>query len=132
MTAINTIFDNDWDATICTKPSFINLAKNSTVFYSRVVGTVIETNDDKVKDALDRKFYDPDSYDAYRLEIVSETSEADLKNMIKAIKKVCSTYTPTSAENVIDWDRGVYNYWNEMRWEFTITILIYKAGIASY
>ncbi|MFX1296295.1 MAG: hypothetical protein ACFFD2_15770 [Promethearchaeota archaeon] len=132
MTDLETIISDNWDEGICTKPSFISLITETPDFYQRIIGTRIDNDDDRVKDAMDRKFFDPDSHDGYIIHIVTQTSYADLKNMIQAIKKVCATYSPTSAENVLDWERGTYKIWNDMRWEYINVILVYKAGIAAY
>jgi len=132
MTALNTILANEWDGTICTEPSFITLSESCFRSYERVVGTQIATNDDKIKDVLERKFFDPSSHDAYICKICTQTSEADLNNMKKAIKKVLVLYTPTSAENILEWIGGTFKPFNGVRWEFEFIIIVRKAGIAAY
>jgi len=81
---------------------------------------------------LERKFFDPASHDAYICKFCSQTSEADLLNMKKAIKKVLALYTPTSAENILEWIGGTFKPFNKVRWEFEFIIIIRKAAIAAY
>jgi len=132
ITALNTILANEWDGTICTEPSFITLSESNFRAYTRIVGTQIANNDSRISDVLHRKFYDPSSYDGYICKISSETSEADLLNMRTAIIKVITNYTPTSAENILEWEGGTFNPFNGVRWEFEFIIIVKKAGIAAY
>jgi len=132
MTSLNSILDSNWDGTICTKPSFMTLRHGNYRGYQRVVGTQKIVKSDDMIGLLTRDHYDPDAYDAYDVIITTMTSEADLENMITAVKKVCATYTPTSAENILKWEGGNYDPFNNVRWIFTFSILVYRAGIVGY
>jgi len=132
MTALNTILDNGWDGTICTKPTFLTTSTSNWRGYRRVVSSQKLTKLDEIIGTVSRAYFDPDAHDAFNIIIVTETSEADLENMIEAIKKVCATYAPTATENILQWDGGELIPFNGVRWVFTMTILVRRAGIAAY
>jgi len=132
MTAINTILDNNWDTDICTKPTIITLKTGNFRAYQRVIGTQLADFDDEVVGIQTRQYYNEDSHDIYICKAASMTSEADLRNMIKAVKKICATYTPTSAENILEWQRGSFMEFNGVRWYCEFALIVRKAGIAAY
>lgn len=132
MTDINTILDNGWDTNICSKPSFIKLYNSNYRGYQRVITTILLNINDELIGVITRQYYDPESHDAYRCIIVSNT-EADLKNMIKAVKKVCVTYTPvTGEENILQWDGGDWGNFNNIYFKFEFIILKRKSGMVGY
>lgn len=132
MTALNDILSDNWDTDICTKPSFITSSTANYRFYGRVVATQKVSKPDEIIGTVSRQYYDPDAHDAYNVMIQSTTSEADLENIISAIKKVCATYSPTATENILQWEGGDWIPFNGMVFKFTMTILVYRAGIAAY
>ena len=132
MTALNTILNAGWDTDICTKPSFITLREANFRFYPRVVGTQIVTDEDEFIGIPDRDYYSAESHDAYIIKFCTQTSLADLRNMEQAIKKVCATYDPTSAESILEWSGGEIKDFNGWRWEFTMTIYVRKSGVSAY
>ena len=132
MTALNTILDNNWDASICTKPTFLTISTTNWRGYMRVVATQKITKLDEIIGAVSRSYFNPDAHDAFHIIITSMTSEADLESMIEAIKKVCATYAPTSAENILQWEGGDLVPFNGVRWIFTMTILVRRSGVSAY
>lgn len=132
MTALNTILDTNWDAGICTKPTFITQSTGNWRAYMRVVSTQKITKLDEIIGTVSRAYFDPNAHDAFHVIITSMTSEADLENMIEAIKKICATYTPTSAENILQWEGGDLEVFNGVRWVFTMTILVRRSGRTAY
>lgn len=132
MTGINTILDTDWDISICSKPNIINDAKVSRRFYWRVVSTRIVTTDDNIEGIFNRTYYSPESYDAWICWIIDE-SEAKVRLMMAAIKKICARYIPVSGEeNILEWKGGEWRDWNESRYEHKFVLLKKKSGIAAF
>lgn len=132
MTDINTILDTDWDTDICTKPDIIDDAKVCRRFYYRVVSTRIVTTDDEIEGIFDRTYYTPESYDGYICWII-DSSEAKVRLMIAAIKKICARYTPvTGEENILEWKGGEWHVWNQIRYEHKFVLLKKKSGIPAF
>ncbi len=132
MTHINTIFEDNFDTNITTKPSFYKKQKRHPASVKRGVVTLHINILDDTMGIRERVHFDPKSHDAYFCWVVSETNKADLENIIKALKKVIVTYTPTDTENIIRWEEGKLNPRPNGRWEFTFVVLVRKAGIKLY
>ena len=132
-TALNTILDADWDATVVTKPDIITITTDNLRAYTRVVGTVKEDIDDEmIGVGLNRQFYSEDSMETYTVHVVS-SSQSDAELMIKAIEKICARYTPTSTENILQWTpAALVRNFNNIWVHFTLSITIIKAGKAGY
>jgi hypothetical protein len=132
MTELEDIIDAGFDGTICTEPPIHRGEVRNITSCTRAIIVELNNSDDMVMGIMDQAHYNPDSYDGWICKLCTETSYADALNIIKAIKKVCSTYAATSAENILQWEGGTWKIFNEMRWEFTFVIMVYRAGIASY
>ena len=132
MTALNTIMDNGWDTEICAKPDFITQSTGNWRGYGRVFASQKITKIDQIIGVISRQYFDPNAHDAYNIIIATTTSEDDMDNIEKAIKKVCATYSPTSAENILQWEGGEIIPFNGVRWIFTMTILVRRAGMTAY
>jgi len=132
MTALNTIMDTNWDTGICAKPTFITTSTGNWRGYGRVFSSQKVSRLDDIIGTLSREYFDPDAHDAYEVIISSTTSQADIENMIKAVKKVCATYTPTSAENILNWAGGDLDTQNGFIWTFRLVILVVRAGVPAY
>lgn len=132
MTALNDILDNGWDVSITSKPTFLTTNETNFRGYQRVVSTQRTTSTDDIIGIVAREYFDTNANDAYNCIVTTMTSEADLNNMITAIKKVCATYTPTSAENILEWAGGNIEPFNGVRWVFRFTIIVSRAGIVAY
>jgi hypothetical protein len=131
MTDINSIISDNWDATIVTAPTIADELRRSRNTMNEGITTLISNTSDMVIGILDRSHLDPDSYDGYICWVISAT-EANLLKYIKAIKKVCAEYTPTSDENVLKWEGGDWKIFNNKRFEFQFVLIVYKAGIQLY
>ena len=131
MTDINIIINDNWDTGICVKPDIIDDSRDSRRGYQRVVSTRRSTTIDDIEGIVQRQFFNPDAYDAWITWIISNT-EVDADNMIKAIKKVCATFTPTSDENILEWEGGDWKPFNGVRYEFKFVLLKRKSGYQAY
>ena len=138
MTDINDIINDNWDTGICTKPDIIDDTKACRRGFERVVSTKRTTTVDDIEGIVKRQFFNPDAYDAWITWIISQKSsnvsdpETDVENMIKAIKKLCATFTPTSEENILQWEGGDWKPFNNVRYEFKFVLLRRKSGIQAY
>ncbi len=132
MTALNTILADNWDGAICTKPSMITISTSNWRTYQRVVATQKISKEDEIQGIVTRAYYSADSHDLYDCIITTMTSEADMENMITAIKKICATYSPTSDENILQWEGGDIEPFNGMRWIFRFRLIVRRAGISAY
>ena len=131
MTDINDIIDANFDEGICTKPDIIDDSKACRRGFTRVISTRRTTTIDDIEGIAQRRFFNPDAYDAWITWVISNT-EADAENIIKAIKKICSTYTPTSEENILEWQGGDWKPFNNIRYQFKFVLLKRKSGIQAY
>ncbi len=132
MTDITDIITDNWDSDIVTAPDIIKGDELNRRFYLRVVATRISTTLDEIEGITGRQFFSPDSHDAYITFVDGET-ESDVKLMIKAIKKICSTYTPVSGqENILQWSGGEWEPFNGVRFMFRFILIIRKSGVAGY
>jgi len=131
MTALNTIFDDNFDIAITTKPNFFDENKRSHRTVSRGVTTLLMTTEDAIIGVVDRIHFDVNSHDAYICTVVS-TSLTDAKNIIKGLKKVCATYIPTSVENMIEWEGGNWKIFTYARYVYQFTVIVRKAIIEAY
>jgi len=132
MTSLNTILDSDWDTGIATKPTFMVIKRENYRSLQRVVATQRISNRDQIIGVQSRQHFNPTAHDAYNCMVITQTSEADRDNMIKAIKKVCATYTPAAEQNILEYDAGNFDEFNNVRWTFEFTIILGKALIAAY
>ena len=138
MTDINDIINDNWDINICAKPDIIDDTKTSRRGYGRVVSTRRTTTIDDIEGIVERRFFNPDSYDAWITWIISSKNsvvsdpEDDVENMIKAIKKICSTFTPTGDENILEWEGGDWKPFNNVRYQFKFVLLKRKGGMQAY
>lgn len=128
MTHLNTIFSDDFDSNITTQPSFYKMRKRAPVSVTRGVFTHHILISDMYQGTINRQLYDPDSYDAYRVVVVTETSMDDLRDILKALKKVMSQYSPSDDENIIIWEEGELTNKHIMRWEYEFNVLVKKVG----
>ena len=117
---------------ITTKPSFYKRQQHNPIWYKRAVITHHIITTDEMMGIGDRKHFQPDSHDAYRVMVVSETSKADCENIIKALKKVCAQYSPTTEENIIQWEEGKWNFLTNQRFEYDFLVIVRKSGIQYY
>ena len=99
--------------------------------YLRVISTRRASTIDEIEGITGRQFFDKDSYDGWVCWAIS-TTETDCENIIKAIKKVVATFTPTADENIIQYDGGEWKPFNGVRYEFRFTLLKRKSGKAAY
>jgi len=132
-TALNTILDSGWDTDIVAKPSFITKSEGNMRAYQRVIATEEITIEREVMGiGTNRRFYASDAYEMYECTIRS-TSKADALLIIQGIEKVCTTYTPTSTENVLTWSPAdLTRKYNNNLVEYVMTVTISKAGKDSY
>ncbi len=132
MTDITDIITDNWDSDIVTIPDIIKDDVLNRRFYLRIVATRISTTLDEIEGITGRQFFSPDSHDAYITFVDGET-ESDVKLMIKAIKKICSTYIPISGqENILQWSGGEWEPFNGVRYMFRFVLIIRKSGVAGY
>jgi len=132
MTDPSTILDNDWDTNICSKPDFIDDATANRSLYQRVISTRLATLQHSLMGIPVPQHYDEESHDAYDCWIISNT-EADAKNMFKALKKVCAQYQPVQGEeNILQWMGGDVVIYNGFRYEIQIVLILRKTGILAY
>lgn len=132
MTDITDIISDNWDTDIIAKPAIIKDDLLNRRLYGEVVATRMSTTIDEIEGIISRQHYSPDSHDAY-ITFVEGATEANTKLYIKAIKKVCATYTPVSgAENILQWSGGEWTIFNGVRYMFKFILLVRKAGVAGY
>ena len=131
MTDINDIISDNFDTGICPKPDIIDDSRACRRGYTRVISTRRTTTIDDIQGITQRQFFNPDAYDAWICWIIS-TTESDAENIIKAVKKLCATYIPTSEENILEWQGGDWKPFNNVRFEFTFVLLKRKSGIQAY
>ena len=133
MTDINTIMDANWDVGICAKPTFVQLYKGNYRGYERVFGSEKININDEMIGIVDRSHYSPESHDAFKCKVAS-TTESDIENIIKGMKKVCTTFAPSSEENILQWQplQDRYNHPSNCWFEYDFIILKRKAGIKAY
>jgi len=133
MTELNTILSDNWSTDIIAKPAFITYSEDNLRAYKQVVATLeIDFNDATIGIGPSRQFFSAESYTAYDVFIRAD-SKANGRLMIKAIKKVCSTYTPTSEENILEWEGpDLTRDFNNVLVEYKGTIYLRKAGKAAY
>lgn len=131
MTDINDIISDNWDTDICSKPAIIDDSRLNRRWYQRVVSTRRSTTIDEIEGITGREFFNPDSYDGWICWAISNT-ESDCEDIIKAIKKICATYSPTSSEKILEWEGGNWRPFNGIRYEFRFVLLKRKSGVAAY
>ena len=131
MTELNTIFENNFDSGITTTPDFFDGNVRSINTIKRGVTTLLANTEDEIQGVIDRRFYDRDAYDGYICELVARTL-SDAKNIIKGLKKVCATYTPTSEENILQWEEGDWTLFTRARYEFRFIVLVRRAVIQAF
>lgn len=128
---MNTIISDNFDEGICTKPDIIDDTKMSRRGFERVISTRRASTIDEIEGITGRQFWDKDSYDGWICWAIS-TTEADCENIMKAIKKVAATFTPTTEENIIQYEGGEWKPFNGVRYEFRFVLLKRKAGMQAY
>ena len=133
MTELNTILNANWDVSIIAKPAFITYSEDNMRAYSQVVSTLeIDFSDEIIGICPNRQFYSADSYTAYDVFIRAD-SKANARLMIKTIKKVCATYTPTSEESILTYDGpDMTRDFNDVMVEYKMSVYLQKPGKASY
>lgn len=131
MTSLNTIFDNNFDDSITTKPNFYNRTIRNPVSMLRGVVTLLANTDDEIIGIIQRNHYDPESYDGYICWVVAQTL-SDARNIIKGLKKVASTLTPTDDETVMQWETGDWEIFGTHRFIFRFIVLVRKSGLVAY
>ena len=131
MTDINTILDDNWDTDIIAKPAIIDDTIDTRRGYLTVVSTRRSSSIDDIEGVVSRQFFNPDAFDAWICWAISPT-EANTELLIKAIKKVCATFTPTSAENILQWQGGDWDKWNGTRFTFQFVLVKRKSGKQAY
>jgi len=131
MTDINTIISDNWDAGIIAKPAIIDDTKDIRRGYLTVVSTRRTTTIDSIEGITERRFFNPDASDMWVCWAISPT-EANTELLIKAIKKICATFTPTSEENILQWEGGEWKPFNNTRYEFRFILIRRKSGKQAY
>ncbi|KKN42535.1 hypothetical protein LCGC14_0712210 [marine sediment metagenome] len=132
MTDIIDIITDNWDTDIIALPSIINGLILNRRFYGRVISTELIDILDETEGVTGRRFFDSESHDGYDT-FIEAGSESDAKLIIKALKKICSTYTPVAGEeNILQWVGGSWGNFNDVRIKFKFILIIRKSGIASY
>jgi len=132
MTDIVDILTDGWDAGIVAKPAIIRDDRDNRRLYQRVVSTRLSTKIDAIEGVTGRQFFTPDSHDAFICWAI-DTTEAAVELMIKAIKKICATYTPVvGAETQLEWQGGAWEPFNGVRYEFNFVLIKRKSGVAGY
>lgn len=133
MTDFNDILDNatQWATEGVTKPSIKEGQIYNINQFTRGIVVKAVTNEDEIIGVIDRRFYDPDSHDAWICDVAAPT-RADLLSIIGVIKRICAEYAPTSAENILRWESGDYGLFNNTRFTFNFVVLIHKALIAEW
>lgn len=131
MNRLNTIFDANFDIGITTEPNYYDTPIRNPATVIRGVFSVKSMTHDLTTGLMERLHFSPDSYDGYIVTVVS-TSQSDMDNIVKALKKSASTYSGGTDENIIQWDDGVLTIINNMRYVYAIPFILRKAGIESY
>ncbi len=132
MTDPSTILDDNWDIAITSKPEFIDDSKSNRAMFLRVISTRLTNFQHNTFGIPVPDHLDEESYDAYETWLISNT-QADLENMFKAFKKVCSLYSPVIGnENILTWAGGDIVLTNGFRFELQIVWFLGKAGILAY
>lgn len=131
MTDILDIISDNWDTDIIAEPAIIDDSKDIRRGYLTVISTRRTTTIDDIEGVIARQFFNPDAYDAWVCWAISPT-EANTELLIKAIKKVCATFIPTSAENILQWQGGEWKPFNGTRYEFRFILIKRKSGIQAY
>jgi len=126
------ILGDNWDAGICTKPDIIDDTVSIRDAYSRVVSLMWTDIQYNTMGIPIPQHLDQDSHDAYEIWVISNT-EADLRNMVKAILKVNSNYTPVQGEeNILQLLGGDIEQVNAFRFQIHAILILSKAGISAY
>jgi len=133
VTALSTILNANWDTDLIAKPSFITYSEDNMRAYKMVVASLeIDFDDATIGIGPNRVFFSAESYNSYDVFIRAD-SKANARLMIQAIKKVCSTFSPSATENIMEWDGpDMTRDFNDVMVEYKMTIYIRKAGKASY
>jgi len=131
MTDLKTIFENNFDTNICSKPNFYDGQMRSIATMKRGVVTLLSNTSDEIIGIMERYHFDPNSHDGYICWVVSDTLD-DARNIVKALKKVAATYSPTSEENIIQWEEGSWSIFLDARFEFKFIVIVRKAGVVAY
>lgn len=132
MTHLNDIFDSNWDNTIATEPNYYKKRERNETSIRRGILTHHILISEMYEGTINRDLYDPESYDAYVVYIITETSKDDLRNMLTAAEKIMSQYSPSSEENIIIWEEGELINNHPMRWVFRFNVLVKKVGKAMF
>lgn len=131
MTSLEDIFDNNFDIGITTKPTFYDMRKTPLALIGRGVGTLLANDSDEIMGIMERSMYSPESHDGYFVWVVAR-SQSDAEDIKKALKKVAATYTPTSEENILQWEEGEWEFHGVSRHEYKFVVIVRRAGISAY
>lgn len=133
MTDFNDILDNatQWATEGVTKPAIVVGQLISIRQYTRGIIVRLVSNEDEIIGVIDRRFYDPDSHDAWTCVLVAPTL-ADMRAIMGVIKRISAEYSPTATENILRWESGDYDIFNNTRFTFDFVVLIHKALIAEW
>lgn len=126
MTDVNDILDNatQWATESVTKPTIKTGQLHSIHLMTRGIVVKRVSKDDEIVGVLDRSRYSIDSHEIWICRAVSSTSEADLANIEKVIKRICAEYTQVAGEETyLNWQGGDYKIFNNVRFEFTFAIV---------
>jgi len=133
MTDLDSILDNatQWATEGVTKPTITTEQLLSIYQFTRGIVVRLLDDSDELMGVIDRRYYSPDSHDAWACKIVSSTL-SDLRDIKNVIKRICAEYAPTSTENIMEWQPATYKIFNNVRFEYTFVILIRRAVLAGY
>lgn len=133
MTDLNTILNADWDTNIIAKPTFLTYTQGNMQAYVRCVATLeITFSEEIIGIGENRVHFSPDSYRAYDCYIRAD-SKANGKLIVKAIRKVLAQLTPTTEENIGEYDGPeLTEDFNDVMVEYHMTIYLRKAGKLAY
>ena len=130
MTHLIDILTADWESGNVTQPANGKGEENEFIidYYEGYVAERIAFNDMYVG-IINSNHFSRDSHDMYKLDLVAE-SLATFDDVLLEIKRICSQHEPSSEENIITWQGGDINGWNNTRYSSSFIILLSKTGIS--
>lgn len=133
MTDLNDILDDatQWATEGITKPTITTEQLLSISQFNRGIVVRLLSDTDELMGVIDRRYFTPESHDAWSCKIAS-TSLSDLKDIKNTIKRIIAEYDPTSEENILEWQSATYGIFNNVRFTYTLVIILRKAVIAGY
>jgi len=128
MASLKSIFTDNWDSTNTLLPTIVEAPMFGKYMYDRIIYIEQTEKTEDYMDIVSSSYYTPESHDAF-LCIAGSSTLADAESITDEIRRICSQFTPSGNDKILEWEGGSWVYDTSYWFECNFVIFKRKSGV---